>query len=125
MLSMTTTVPKTKLLEHLRKNRSEHKQIVAEARDGYLRQAKEELEKRLEQLRHGKLVSLHFDLTPPRDYTHIYDQAIEMLEWNTATDVVLQADEFDNIVRDNWNWMREFLTSNSLYSATATAKLHS
>ncbi len=118
-IRMTTTVEKTKLLETLRSNLARHRQIVQEARDGYVKQAREALEKRLEQLRTGELVSLTFTLQPPADYTEVYENSIAMLEWNTAATVELEADEFRQLVRDEWDWTDQFLLSNRRYSATA------
>jgi hypothetical protein len=118
-IRMTTTVEKTRLLETLRANMARHQQIVQEARDGYISQAREALEKRLEQLRTGELVSLIFHLQPPADYTEVYENSIAMLEWNTADRVELEADEFRQLVRDEWDWTETFLAGNSPYSATA------
>ena len=118
-IRMTTTVEKTRLLETLRANMARHQQIVQEARDGYISQAREALEKRLEQLRTGELVSLIFHLQPPADYTEVYENSIAMLEWNTADMVELEADEFRQLVRDEWDWTERFLAGNSTYSATA------
>lgn len=118
-IRMTTTVEKARLLKALKANMARHQQIVQEARDGYIEQAREALEKRLEQLRTGELVSLAFHLAPPADYTEVYENSIAMLEWNTADTVELEADEFRQLVRDEWDWTEKFLAGNSPYSATA------
>jgi hypothetical protein len=118
-IRMTTRVEKARLLETLRTNLGRHKQIVQEARDGYVKKAREALEERLEQLRTGKLVSLTFHLSPPADYSEVYQNSIAMLEWNTDETVELEADEFRQLVRDEWDWMGSFLSGNSGYSATA------
>src|SRR3954447_23861856 len=99
-IRMSTTVEKSKLLETLQANLARHQRIVQEARDGYIKRAKEALEKRLEQLRTGKLVSLTFALTPPADYSEVYRNSIEMLQWNTEERIELEADEFRQLVRD-------------------------
>jgi hypothetical protein len=116
---MTTTVSKEKLLDALRVNLARHSQIVQEARDGYVTQAREALERRLEELRTGKVVSLKFTLNPPLDYSEVYRTAIQMLEWNADEMIVLQADEFKQLVLDEWDWIDGFIASNSAYSTTA------
>jgi len=119
-IKMTTKVPRQKLLETLRSNLSRHASIVQEARNGYITKARVALERRLEQLRKGEMVSLQFTLTPPTDYTEVYKSAISMLEWNTDETIELQADEFRQLVEDEWDWTNSFLSSNMGYSQRAT-----
>ncbi len=118
-IKMTTRVERLKLLETLRRNMSKHSEIVQEARDGYIKKARIALESRLEQLRKGHLVSLLFTLTPPLDYSEVYQNTISMLEWNTDDYVELQADEFRQLVRDEWDWTSEFTNTNAAYSKKA------
>lgn len=118
-IEMSTTVSKEKLLAILRANRETHGTIVREAREGYVKQARKALEERLSQLERGEVASLAFQLSPPADYTSIYNTSIKMLEWNTLEVIELAADEFRQLVLDEWDWMRGFLESNSTYSATA------
>lgn len=118
-IRMTTVVPKEKLLATLQANLKRHATIVQEARDGYIKKARAALETRLEALRQGKLVALTFQLTPPADYSEVYRNAISMLEWNTSDAVELQADEFRQLVHDEWDWTDSFLMSNSAYSRTS------
>ena len=122
-IEMVTIVKKTELLKTLRGNLEEHSKIVQEARDGYVKKARVALENRLEQLRTGKIVSLTFNLSPPLDYSSIYRTAIKMLEWNTADEVKLQANEFRQLVLDKWDWSKGFYASSSTYSAIANRKL--
>lgn len=116
---MKTTVKKAELLEKLKKNRTAHAQIVREARDGYVEKAAAALRKRLDDLRKGKIVALSFSLRPPLDYTETYDTTIHMLEMNQAESVVLEADEFRQLVEDRWDWTGDFIGQNKMYSATA------
>lgn len=123
-IRMTTKVDRFKLLETLRANRAKHAKIVAEAREGYILKAREALERRLAQLATGQLASLSFSLVPPMDYTETYDNSIAMLEWNVQDEVELEADEFRQLVRDEWDWTDMFLTNNSRYSHSATSWLN-
>lgn len=118
-INMSTVVEKVRLLETLRTNLARHSQIVQESRDGYVKQARALLEERLEQVRKGELVSLAFHLRPPMDYSEVYENSIAMLEWHTEDTVMLEADEFRQLVRDEWDWSTEFYAGNRAYSATA------
>lgn len=119
-IEMTTRVEKRKLLQTLQENLKTHAAIVQEARDGYIKKAQDALAARLEQLRVGKLVGLSFDLRPPQDYSEVYRNAIAMLEWNQNELIDMQADEFRQLVLDEWDWSDAFLLSNKDYSATAS-----
>ena len=114
---------KDEILAKLRTNRETHATIVAEARKGYVERARESLRERLDQLESGKIVSLAFSLEPPQDHSDVYDTAIQMLE--LATDDVIEMDstQVRTLVMDQWDWSRQFLTSNAQYSATARNRL--
>jgi len=119
-----TTIPKAALLSKLHENRINHRRIVEEARDGYLKRAQTALEARMKQLASGEIVALHFDLQLPQDYTKEYDTVIGMLEMGTDTEITLSASEYRTLVEDEWDWLHSFLASNAGYSMTAvkTAK---
>jgi hypothetical protein len=44
------------------------------------------------------------DLVQPRDHTSDYDRVIMMLEMSVDDTIVLDANEFDQYVRDVWAW---------------------
>lgn len=104
-------------LKKIRENRDKHSSLVKEARAGYIETAKKQLEKRLAQLKEGKLVSVSFSLQPPQDYTTVYDTVINMLAAHTEPNITISASEFRQIVEDEWDWMSNFLLSNSGYSS--------
>lgn len=113
------------VLEKLRTNRAEHATIVAEARKGYVEDAKRVLGLRLAQLEEGKIVGLEFRLAPPRDMTAAYDAVISALEMHTGEDVSLSAQQVRTFINDDWDWMEDFLVGNARYSETARAKMKS
>ena len=119
-LSMKIEAKKDDVLTKLKENRATHAQIVAEAREGYVEAAKTALNARLRKLKSGEITNLHFSLSPPQDYTNVYDTAIEMLEWHQGDIITLTAQEVQNLIQDNWDWMDQFLLSNTAYSATAS-----
>ncbi len=119
-INRQTVVKKDNLLKTLRENHEKHSKIVDEARKGYVEQAKEAITKRLEQLKEGKIVSLTFHLNPPLDYSEVYRTTIKMLEWTTEDKLTLAADEFRQLVLDEWSWTESFYGSNKRFSATAS-----
>ena len=119
-IRMKTKVSKTKLLKTLRENLSKHADIVQEAREGYVQKAKEVLEKRLEQIKKGEVVGLQFTLNPPSDHSEVYKNSIAMLEWDTQDVVELEADEFRQLVRDEWDWSDSFYGSTAPFSKKAS-----
>ena len=120
-IEFKTKVRVADLLARLRENRSLHADVVVEAREGYVKQARAALEKRLLALEHGSVVALSFRLSVPVDCTSTYDTAIAMLEMHSEDTVTLEADEFRCLVQDQWDWSREFWATNKVYSPTATA----
>jgi hypothetical protein len=121
-IQMTSTVKRTELLNKLVENLKEHKIIVKEAKEGYIKKAREALTARLQQLERLEPVNLQFTLQQPMDYSEVYETCISMLQWSRDDLVTLAADEFRQLVLDEWDWQENFLTSSSLYSATATRK---
>lgn len=118
-------VKKTELLEKLKANRDEHRQIFLEALDGYHEAAMAALEERIKEAKENKRVNLFFTLEQPVDQTKEYDRVIKMLEMSVDDEVELTQQEFANYVMDDWSWMGQFLASNAQYSQTASAKLMS
>jgi hypothetical protein len=122
-INMKTVIKREALLEVLKKNAAHHALIVKEAREGYLKSAKEALEQRLDVLmresRKGKIVGLSFNLHPPQDYTEVYKVAIKMLEVTQQEEIELGPDEFSQLYLDQWNWSHDFLFKNSTYSHQA------
>ena len=118
-IKMITRVEKSDLLAKLKENAAKHASVVQEARNGYMKRARKELEQRLKQLQQGLIVSLSFSLTPPADHSEVYKTTIDMLEWNTQEYIDLGADEFRQLVRDEWEWTDNFLHSNARYSKQA------
>ena len=114
---------KDEILAKLRTNRETHATIVAEARKGYVERARESLRERLDQLESGKIVSLAFSLEPPQDHSDVYDTAIQMLELATGDVIEMDSTQVRTLVMDQWDWSRQFLTSNAPYSATARNRL--
>ena len=117
------TVDKKELLLTVKANRGRHREIFEEALQGYRKQAVELLEQRLDQLRRGSIIAITIHLPEPADHTKDYDRVIRMLEMDLRAQVELNEHDFAAYVMDDWQWKRQFLTSNSIYSAKAVDAL--
>lgn len=121
-MDLKSRIGRLDLLETLRENLKLHGKVVAEAREGYLKEATRALEARLTELKAGRVVPLHFGgLAPPPDYSDAYKQVIRMLERSVDETVVLGAEEFSRLVEDNWEWKSSWLSTNAMYSVSARA----
>jgi Asp-tRNA(Asn)/Glu-tRNA(Gln) amidotransferase A subunit family amidase len=118
-------VKKSEALEILKKNREDHRKIFLEALEGYKKQAVELLEKHIKGIKAGRVASVRVQIPEPQDYTREYDRAIKMLEMSVDDIVELDEDTFAQFVMDDWDWKRQFLSSNAPYSASATAAAQS
>lgn len=117
---MKVSVDRKALLTKLHNNLEQHKIIVAEAEEGYLKKATMMLEERLGKLREGKKVPLSFyGIDEPRDYSKVYETAIHMLEAHNGDTVELTAEQFRMLSMDEWDWRRDFIGVNAMYSMTA------
>lgn len=143
----TTRVKTAHLLDTLRKNRAKHIKNYQLAVEGYIdeareklmvqfKKAEEEIQKafkraaaELENFDPAKASDtfifcrgLGFDLVAPRNYEEAYDQAIEMLTWETRDEIELSAAEFRCFVMDKWDWLEQFERSTSHYAMAALEK---
>lgn len=116
-------VKKSELLDVLKKNRKQHRQIFLEATEGYRKAAIAELDSMLADAKDGRKIRRSLSLTEPQDQTRDYDRAIRMMEMSQDDIIELDESDFAQYVLDDWSWKRQFLFSNSAYSATATGLL--
>lgn len=121
--SMRIVARRDYVLATLRTNRDKHKQIVDEAKAGYIEKAKDVLMRRFEQLKAGKITNLIFLLRVPVDQTKVYDTAIRMLEFHQNDTLELDGGQVRNLIQDEWDWTDSFYMTNSAYSGTAAANV--
>lgn len=115
-------VEKVKLLEILKKNRSEHRGIFIEAQKKFRQVAIKALDAQLKAARSGKpfvLTNLAV-LEAPQDHTADYDRSIQMLEMSVDDSITVDEREFQNYVQDIWQWSREWAVSNMRYVSRNT-----
>lgn len=113
-------VSKTELVKTLEENRAKHRQIFDEAVIGYREAMVRELERRLDFAKANKRVDHYINLIQPVDQTKDYDRAIGMLKLSLDTEIELSEQDYISYVLDDWSWKKQFLTSNSAYSKTAS-----
>lgn len=113
------TVRKDELVSALEENRKNHRAIFEEAVEGYRKKAIEMLEHHIEEIKEGRVVRVAVHLPQPEDHTDDYDRVLRMLEMSIDDEIEVMEHDFACYVMDNWDWKRQFLTTNSAYSATA------
>ncbi len=117
-ITMNIKAKKDDILVTLERNLESHSKMVVEAREGYVKRARAELEKRLGQIMEGKTVALTFHLKVPKDYSSVYKTTIGMLKAHTGTEIEMSATEYRQLVEDEWDWTRDFAGSNAAYSSS-------
>lgn len=113
-------VKKLDALEILRRNRTAHMAIFNEAVEGFRAQALRMLEERIVQIKDGRVANIQVTIPQPQNQTKEYDRAIKMLEMSIEDTVEFDEHAFAEYIMDDWNWKRQFLHSNALYSKTAS-----
>jgi len=120
--------PKTKLINTLRENRERHKEEFDDSLSGYfdavaqeitthMRQQVASFERNIERAHNEDeatrtaWTSFCVTVAKPTDHTDDYDRAIVRLEWEIATEVDLDAEEFDSYVLNKWPWIQKHITS--------------
>lgn len=115
-------VKRSQLLEKLKANRAEHRKIFLEAQEGYRAQCIKELDAMLQEARDGKRIRRAVALVEPMDQTWEYDSAIAMLEMSVDEVISLEEHDFKCYVLDQWQWKKQWTTSNVGYSRTLMAQ---
>lgn len=120
---MQVRLKKTELLQKLEENRSAHRAIFDEAVEGYRKTVIEHLEGHIAAIKKGKVVRVVVNLPMPEDHTKDYNRVIAMFTMDQHDYADLEEQEFAQYVLDEWDWKRQFLTSNAGYSNIANGML--
>ena len=135
-----TLVDRIELLRVLKENREKHRQQHEAAVSGYVDSARSTLEKehakalkevedafekaseRLKEFDPEKTDDnfvicrpISFRMPVPRSHDDAYEQAIQMINWDTREAVTLTATEFRSFVMNIWDWTEEFAVTSSRY----------
>jgi hypothetical protein len=111
------TVNKAELVAKLQANRDEHRSMFIKAQEIYREKMIEELDRALEEARRGDRIRRAFSLPVPEDHTEEFDTAIEMLQWETADEVLLSQSDFMRYVQNRWQWQASFAANTASYLA--------
>jgi hypothetical protein len=112
----TVKLNKEKLIEVITKNRAGHRSAFDQAFDGYRKECISVLEENIRNLKEKKAHIVRFNEYAPEDHTEDYDTVLEMLAMSVDPVVELTHQEFENYVRDNWDWKERWAASNLKYS---------
>jgi hypothetical protein len=142
----TITALVDEVLDALRTNLEEHKEIVIEAHAGYLDRCRKALAKagdkiatmaaKLEAGEVTEMKPITFNLSPPQDHSKDFRTTIKMMELHKAAHDAdpnnnegqpatfeLKAVDVQRFILNDWSWMDQFLATNSAYSAKAAVML--
>lgn len=97
-------VKREALLAKLKENRYNHRGIFEEAQMAFRQRMIEELDKALDDAKHGRSFRRFIDLPEPEDHTKDYDRVITMVEMSVSENVELTQQEFAIYVMDDWGW---------------------
>jgi len=122
-MQMKVQLDRDELLAILRNNLAKHKEVVTEARKGYVETARKTLQDKLAELEAGKLKTVSISLTSPQDMSSTYKTVIRMLEMHQEPRIELSSDEVRMFVEDKWDWTSRFLATNAGYSDLAASML--
>jgi len=108
-------VKATALLEKVRANREGHRAEFERAIERYRAVLLNELEVRIDDLRHGRSVDHYIRIPIPEDHTVDYDQVILMLEMSEEPVVTIDYRTFRQYAMDEWDWKEAVTQTNSFY----------
>jgi len=112
----TVTVKREELLTKVRTNRDAHRTLFLKAQEGYRKLVIEELDRMLADAKAGRSISRSINLAEPVDHTADYDRILAMLEMSVDDTIMLDAQEFNQYVLDNWEWSRLASYTNQSYA---------
>ena len=113
------TVDKSQLIGKITNNRKDHRKIFEEAVEGYKKESIRLLEEHIRNIKNGDLIEIFVRLPRPEDHTSDYDRVLEMLNMHIGDEIEIDEASFASYVMDDWDWKRQFLSTNSAYSAMA------
>src|SRR5215471_11235331 len=99
-------VKRADLLAKIRANRDAHWALFLKAQEGYRKLVIEELDRMLADAKAGRPIRRSISLAEPADHTDDYERILAMLEMSVDDTIMLDAQEFNQYVLDNWEWSR-------------------
>ena len=110
-------IDRKEVLKRIKENRKNHRDLFFKAQKGYKKAVIKELNEMLKDARENRSVQHRIDLVMPQDHTGDYDVVIDMLEMSISDSIELAQHEFQNYVRDKWEWSDFANVTNSVYAS--------
>lgn len=104
----TVKVARGTLIEKIKANRDDHREVFLKAQEKFKAAVIERLDTMLADARAGKKVSQYINLTAPQDHTKDYDNILAMLELSVDDVIELTQADFRQYVMDQWAWASQF-----------------
>lgn len=111
---------KVELLGIVRENKEKHISAYKEAVEDYLKAARKIVDYNVDRVNSGVLTEIAMCKpmpAAPKSYEDEYSRAIRMLELSVETEIDLEADIFNQLVLDEWNWKNQFAMMASTYKS--------
>ena len=105
------TVNGGRALEQVKRNREKHEVEYILALEFYKKKLAAKLLQQLNKLKDSKdafTVNLGKLATPPRNHLKDYDLHIDVMVWEQGELINLTLTEFNNIIRNNWDWSNDW-----------------
>lgn len=118
----TVTISKEKLLAELEKNRVEHDIIYSAAMEGWRSEVTLALTDALSKAYDGKEFITFLDIPEPENHLGEYSEIIDRVTWHEENMITLDLREFNQFVRDSWDWMPHFLNTAVNYSSSSSSR---
>lgn len=117
----TVTISKKKLLAELEKNKKEHKLIYDEALHGWQSEVTLSLTEALDKAMNNVEFITFLDIPKPENHLNEYSEIIDRVTWHEDDVIILDLREFNQFVRDSWDWMPHFLNTAVNYSSSSSS----
>jgi len=105
------------LLEKVKTQRDKHEKAYEEAIKGWRSKLKVVAQKMADNADKINKFPQAMDALSdkPRHYLETFDEAIDMLSMTKDTEVKLNSNQFNQLVRGKWHWATAFVSANSSY----------
>ena len=113
--ALTLKYKTSDLIQSIEKNLETHKADYAEAMEAYRKKMVKVLKRKLQDAELNKDVQHHIDIPRPKSYASEYEEALDMLKMCQDVEIELSRCMFNQLVRDQWDWSRDFAAQTLSY----------
>lgn len=113
---MIVQVNTAQLLYTVRANRAEHVAQYEQANERYRQAMRAWFLAQAREIDYGHDFERYSKAPVPRSYAEDYDQAIGMLELHQSDTIDLGAQDYSQLVKDDWGWKQDFAATNASYA---------